>query len=177
MSLLRLPSRHRIIQELKEWAWVIGACALIFVLINVFTVRMRVNNISMQPTLESNDYVLLLRDMWVGQYQRGDIVIFDHEKDGILVKRVIGLPGEVIRARNDTILVNQEPLAEPYLDQRASFGYQGEWYIPDNALFLLGDNRGNSHDSHDFGPIAREHAVGKVILVFYPLNHLRLFIP
>jgi signal peptidase I len=82
--------------------------------------------------------------------QRGDVIIFhfllDPEQD--LIKRVIGLPGETIEVQDGIVTVNGTPLDEPYITEPPS--YNGTWVVPEGQYFVLGDNRNDSRDSHQW---------------------------
>lgn len=92
-----------------------------------------------------------------------------------MVKRVIGLPGDTIEIRQGTVYINGTYYSEPYLEKTDT--YTGEFQVPENSLFFLGDNREDSHDSRFFihPYINQEEVAGKVILRIYPklkkLNH------
>jgi signal peptidase I len=137
--------------------------------INAISARVRVDGTSMLPTLQNNEYVLVSRLSYkIGQPQRGDIIVFalptDHSQD--LIKRVIGLPGETIRIDDGKVSVNGSILEEAYISQ--SPVYNGQWTVGENQLFVLGDNRNNSKDSHQWGLLPRENVIGKALLIYWP---------
>ena len=126
---------------------------------------------SMEPTLNNEDLVLLVKS---GTLQRGDLCAF-YYSNKILIKRVVGLPGEYIQIGNDgTVYVNGEPLEEPYLTELAlgecdiEFPYQ----VPEQQYFLLGDQRKTSIDSRSsvIGCVAQDQILGKLICRFWPLD-------
>jgi signal peptidase I len=84
------------------------------------------------------------------------------------VKRIIGLPGETIRERSGTILVNGKPLDEPYVQPTDRDQRSGQWQIPQGEYFMMGDNRASSCDSRDWGSVPRENLVGPVFAVYWP---------
>jgi signal peptidase I len=104
----------------------------------------------------------------IGQPERGDIIVFalptDQSQD--LIKRVIGLPGETIRIEDGKVTVNGNILEEPYISQ--SPVYNGQWAVGEDQLFVLGDNRNNSKDSHQWGLLPRENVIGKALLIYWP---------
>ena len=137
--------------------------------INAISARVRVDGLSMNPTLQHGEYVLVSRLSYrTGHPQRGDIIVFsfpgDQKQD--LIKRVIGLPGEVISIRNGEVLVNGVKLEEPYIAQ--SPVYNGEWTVGEGQLFVLGDNRNDSKDSHQWGLLPVENVIGKALLIYWP---------
>lgn len=146
--------------------------AVLFLVINVFTGRYQVFSFSMEPTLHEGEYVLALKAAyWFADPQRGDVVVF-RPLDGFgatpYIKRVIGLPGDVIEAREGRIWVNGTPLEEPYIAQ--PLAYNGRWTVPEGTYFVLGDNRNNSSDSHTWGVIPRSHIIAKAVFRYWPFQ-------
>jgi signal peptidase I len=142
---------------------------VLFVSINLISARIRVDGASMEPTLVTGEYVIVSRLSYrLGTPQRGDIIVFHFPRDPKeeYIKRVIGLPGDKVEVRNGAVYVNGQPLDETYLNVKMD--YTGSWRIPAGQLFVLGDNRNNSSDSHDWGTVPMEYVVGKAILVYWP---------
>jgi signal peptidase I len=79
---------------------------------------------------------------------------------------VIGLGGDHIRVSNGKVFVNDVPLEEPYI--AAPPAYQNEWIVPEDSLFVLGDNRNNSSDSHNWGSVPMRYVIGKALVVYWP---------
>jgi signal peptidase I len=112
---------------------------------------------------------------------RGDIVVFAtppqlHDpsvKD--LVKRVIGLPGDVISSSGGRVLINGRPLAEPWLAPGVVTTGIRTQTVPAGEYFVMGDNRSDSEDSRVFGPISRSSIVGRVVLRIWPLSRVHAF--
>jgi signal peptidase I len=99
---------------------------------------------------------------------------FDHEREGnIWIKRVIGEAGDTIEFQNGNIYRNGELLIEEYIKEEMNL-YNDRFVIPINHVFVMGDNRNNSSDSREIGPVPVENVVGKVILRFYPFNRINL---
>lgn len=150
--------------------------AILFLAINALSARVRVEGFSMLPTLQDGEFVLVNRLAYrLGEHQRGDIVVFHHpsgQKEEDLIKRVIGLPGDRIVAENGTVSVNGTRLKEDYIKDAPS--YTGEWTVPEGQLFVLGDNRNNSSDSHQWGFVPYEDVIGKAVLIYWPLNNMLL---
>ena len=142
---------------------------VLFVSINIISARIRVDGASMEPTLFSGEYVVVSRLSYrLGSPHRGDIIVFHFPRDPKeeYIKRVIGLPGDEVEVRNDTVYINGQPLDESYLKVKTN--YIGSWIIPEGQLFVLGDNRNNSSDSHDWGTVPMDYVVGKAVLVYWP---------
>lgn len=142
---------------------------VLFVGINMISARIRVDGDSMEPTLVTGEYVIVNRLSYrLGSPQRGDIIVFQFPLDRKeeYIKRVIGLPGDVIETLNGSVYVNGRLLAENYLQVKTN--YNGTWEVPANQLFVLGDNRNNSSDSHDWGTVPMDYVVGKAVMVYWP---------
>ncbi|GAB4455062.1 MAG: signal peptidase I [Anaerolineales bacterium] len=143
--------------------------------INAVSARVRVDGLSMNPTLQNGEYVLVSRLSYkTGLPQRGDIIVFsfplDERQD--LIKRVIGLPGETIRIQGGEVFVNGRKLQEPYIAQ--SPAYTGEWTVGEGQLFVLGDNRNDSKDSHQWGLLPIQNVIGKALLIYWPPSDWKL---
>jgi len=137
--------------------------------INAVSVRVRVDGFSMNPTLQDGEYILVNRLAYkIGHPVRGDIVVFSFPMDPKqdLIKRVIGLPGESISVQDGKVMINGVPLEEPYI--AAPPIYNGTWEVPEGQLFVLGDNRNESKDSHEWGLLPVENVVGRAILIYWP---------
>lgn len=115
-------------------------------------------------------------DGWVPP--RGAIVTFYHPIDPqtMLVKRVIGLPGEEIAIKRGQVYINGAPLAEPYVVYHDSVSMPSI-RIPQDSLFVMGDNRPESGDSRAFGPVPRSHLLGMVVLRYWPFTQLAWMAP
>jgi signal peptidase I len=130
---------------------------------NLPSKTLKVSGSAMEPTLYNGDRVeafSVYREL-----KRGDIVIFSSPDDSItmMIKRVIGLPGETIQIENGQVLVNGTVQDEPYIKEPVKYSF-GPDIIPDNNYFILGDNRNNSSDSHSFGPVPLENILSIIQL-------------
>ncbi len=148
---------------------------VLFLVINALTARVRVDGFSMRPTLEDGEYVLVNRLAYrFGEYARGDVVVFrfpiDPSQD--FIKRIIGLPGDVVSIADGVVSVNGQPLSEDYI--AAAPLYSGQWVVPEGHLFVLGDNRNDSSDSHSWGMVPVENVIGKAVLVYWPFTNIML---
>jgi signal peptidase I len=136
--------------------------------------RVRVQKISMEPTLLSEEILLVNKLAYrFGDIQHGEIITFHYPLDPELdyVKRVIGLQGDRVDVKNGQVYVNSRQLYEPYIS--APPEYEGIWDVPEENLFVLGDNRNPSADSHVWGYVPVENVIGKVIAVYWPITHIR----
>lgn len=134
---------------------------------------------SMIPTLEIKDYILVNEFVYrFEEPKRGDIIVFKPppeanagEKE--FIKRVIGLPGETVEVQDGKVLVNGEPLTEPYVKYLPDY-YMAPEAIPEGHLFVMGDNRPSSADSHIWGFVPRQNLIGKAILIILPPGRARI---
>jgi signal peptidase I len=153
--------------------------ALLFLAINALSARVRIESISMQPTLYEGDFVIVNKLAYkLGTPGRADIVVFYYPPDPTrepYIKRVIGLPGESIKIENGQVFVDGNPVREPYI--KASPAYQGNWTVPEGNLFVLGDNRNSSSDSHSWGMVPIENIIGKAEVVYFPFSHWQVLNP
>jgi len=137
--------------------------------INALSARVRVDGFSMIPTLQNGEYILVNRLAYkTGQPERGDIIVFSLPADNgqDLIKRVIGLPGETVHISDGSVTINGVKLQESYIAQDPL--YFGDWTVPEGYLFVLGDNRNDSRDSHQWGLLPLENVIGKSVLIYCP---------
>lgn len=142
---------------------------VLFLIINAVSARVRVDGLSMLPTLENGEFVLVNRLAYrVGEPTRGDIVVFRSttQLDLDLIKRVIGMPGDQVRVADGQVNVNGVALSEPYINAQPR--YSGDWSVPEGYLFVLGDNRNDSSDSHAWGLLPIKNVIGKAMLIYWP---------
>ena len=146
---------------------------VLFLAINTVSARIRIESISMQPTLYADDFVIVNKLAYkLGSPSIGDIIIFRYPPDPDrepYIKRIIGLPGDQVRVVNGTIFVNEIALEEPYI--KAKPDYTGNWKVPEESLFVLGDNRNHSSDSHMWGMVPVKNVLGKALVVYLPFAH------
>jgi signal peptidase I len=154
---------------------------IIFLVIQNFVAQpYRVQQQSMERTLEPNQYVLVDKlTSHFDDYKRGDIVVFTPpaawaQGDGTpFIKRVIGVGGDAVELRDNRIYVNGVALDEPYVyDGQATLetGNRTSWVIAPGQLFVMGDHRANSADSRVFGPIEKKDVIGRAWLRYWPFN-------
>jgi len=149
-----------------------------------------VKQTSMEDTLHENDYMIMYRQAYKNHGpERGDIIIFQSElvnedsgKDKLLIKRVIGLPGDDIMISDGMVYINGEAYNEDYLKDGYTPAFEippeGETYtVPDGTYFCMGDNRLGSVDSrrNEVGVVPAETIKGKVVIRLFPFNRIRRF--
>ena len=148
---------------------------VLFLAINALSARVRVENVSMQPTLKPGEFLLVNRVAYkLGDPSIGDIIVFHAPgaNDTDYIKRVIGLPGDQVRISDGIVYVNNQPLYEPYIAEAPR--YSGTWDVPLGEYFVLGDNRNNSSDSHMWGFVPREDIVGRALFIYWPLSEITI---
>jgi signal peptidase I len=142
---------------------------LLFLVINAISARIRVDGSSMEPSLQSGEFVIVNRLAYkIGNPNYGDVVVFHFPGDPgqEYIKRVIGLSGDSVMVSDGTVFINEKPTEEPYI--AANPRYQGNWEVPAGHLFVLGDNRNNSSDSHNWGAVPLENVIGEALFIYWP---------
>lgn len=171
---------------LYEWLKIGVLSAVLFLFIDVFVFSSyEVDGSSMATTLEDGDKLIVNKMIYeFGNISRFDIIIFHGMGDDDYVKRVIGLPGDVLEYRDDQLLVNGEYVKESFLPHQSNNRLLGqketgnfkleeltkEAMVPENTLFVMGDNRLNSYDSRHFGFVSIDDIVGKVSVRYWPFE-------
>jgi signal peptidase I len=167
-------------KSILEWVGVIVGALLVALLIKTFLLQsFYIPSRSMEPTLRIGDRVLVNKLSYkVHDINRGDIVVFERPKDEPpdaikdLIKRVIGLPGETVSTQNGQVYIDGRPLDEPYLPAGTVTDNLPPTKVPDDEVFVMGDNRGDSRDSRYFGPIDEGLIVGRAFVRIWPVTHL-----
>ncbi len=161
--------KRKVVQAVLDIVETLLFSLLLFAAINALTARIRVDGMSMEPTLHSGEFVIVnrLAYRWADP-KPGDIIVFRFPRnpEQEYIKRVIALPGDELVVKNKQVIVNESVLDEPYIASPPR--YESTWTVPVDALFVLGDNRNNSSDSHNWGPVPLENVVGKAFFVYWP---------
>jgi signal peptidase I len=166
--------RSHLAREIVE---TIALTLIIFLVIRFAIQSYRVEGVSMQPGLQSDQYVLVNKMAYLFHApERGDVIVFhfplDTSKD--FIKRVIGLPGDTISYTSTTVQVNGVVLNEPYISEKANPLGKNPFVVPPNEYFVMGDNRPASDDSRDWGYVPKDYIVGKAVMIYWPLNKWQL---
>lgn len=154
----------------------IVVAAVAVLIATLFIPILQISGDSMSPTLENDEIVLLIKNK---DFERGDIIGFYYQGK-ILLKRVIGLPGDTVVIDADgNVYVNGEILEESYLSEKSlgNCDLEFPFSVPQTQYFVLGDRRTNSVDSRNtiIGTVKADAIIGKVFLRVWPLSHIRAF--
>ncbi|GAE29224.1 signal peptidase I [Halalkalibacter hemicellulosilyticus] len=183
-------SEETLIEEEKagkkeSWEWIkaiLIAFAIAFIIRQFLFAPVIVDGESMVPTLEHGDRMIVNKMAYTfSDPNRFDIIVFHAPAGKDYIKRIIGLPGDEIKFENDILYVNGEEVAEVYLDElRTSYSSENLTHdfeaiiVPEDQVFVLGDNRRRSKDSRDIGTIHMDEVIGRANIVFWPLSNIRM---
>ncbi|KRK36421.1 signal peptidase I [Loigolactobacillus bifermentans] len=179
-------------ETVKSWLWFvvdIVIVGIVVLILNTFLIaNHNVDGPSMEPNFMNNDRVIVWRH---AKLSRGDVVIL-HAPDGSLyIKRIVGMPGDTVESKNDTMYINGKKYAEPYLKDykaqqaanndglfTADFSLQSLFKrktVPKGEYFVMGDNRPISKDSRMIGFIPRSKIQGQVVWRYWPVNKMSVY--
>lgn len=164
------PGSGWLLRALREIGETVIPAVVIALFINLFLAQAtQVLGQSMEPTLHSSQRVVIEKISYrFHGPRRGDVVVIDSPKQSeMLIKRVVGLPGETVEVRDGRVLVDGQLLEEDW-PTRVGGGSYGPHTVPPLHVFVLGDNRGASNDSRSFGPVPIEHIVGHAWVSYWP---------
>lgn len=171
--------RSSTVRNIIEWVAVLVGAVLVALVVRTFLLQaFSIPSASMENTLEIRDRLLVNKLSYqFGDVERGDIVVFLKPDDlsspyDDLIKRVIGLPGDVVEGRDNQVFINGEPLAEPYLEPGTVISTFGPETVPEDHVWVMGDNRTNSSDSRVFGPIEIDRIEGEAFFRYWPLPRI-----
>lgn len=169
-------------ENTKEWIKDIIIAVVIGLIIIQFVKPTIVKEHSMLPTLNENDYVFLSKQAYslFGEPEVGDIIVFHSDlttaegKEKMLIKRVIGVPGDVISIADGVVYRNGQPMVEDYTNEGYTATVMADVKVPEDNLFVMGDNRQHSIDSRDpsVGCVSEEQVIGKAVFRLYPFNRM-----
>jgi signal peptidase I len=164
-----------LLRWLSEGVETVVPAVLIALLINLFLAQAtRVYGQSMEPNLHTDQRLVVEKLSYnFHEPERGDIVILQVPQagSGLLIKRVIGLPGEKVEIKDGKVHINEHPIAEPYLSQQPQRNMPAT-VVPPDHVFVLGDNRNFSNDSRSFGPVPLDNIIGRAWFSYWPLDQV-----
>lgn len=174
-----LKSVIKFVMEILETIVFIGS---LFIVIYLFIMQPnQVKGASMEPTFQSGDYIFTSKITYKFRpIKRGDVVVFKSPKNPDIdyIKRIIALPGDTLLVDNGIIYVNNTQVNENYISTQTNLwngGYIKEGVsvtIPEEDIFVMGDNRPRSSDSREFGPIPIDNVIGNVFYRYFPSNKM-----
>jgi signal peptidase I len=169
---------RRLLGVVREVLETILPAILIALLINVFVGQAtRVEGQSMEPNLHSNQRLVVekLSYRFHGP-QRFDVVVLKlpSQGDELLIKRVVGLPGETVEIRDGHVYIDGAELDEPFVAEETRAGRMENITVPPLHVYVLGDNRNHSNDSRSFGPIPIDDIIGRAWVSYWPPDDLGL---
>ena len=181
------------LKSIRDWTVVIVVALVIAILVRMFVLQQfYISGPSMQSTLFQDNRVLVSKLSYrLHGIGRGDIVVFDRVTDNgqqiqhdDLIKRVIGLSGDLVEVKDCIVYINNHILIEPYLnaddlaqgslDDRCRIPMLAAQRVPEGKIFVMGDNRPQSYDSRMFGPISKDLVVGRAFVVLWPISAFKL---
>ncbi|NQX48814.1 signal peptidase I [Paenibacillus tritici] len=175
-------SKRTWIRDIREWIITAGIVFAVMSLLNIYVFNVStVIGQSMQPTLYQGEKLIINKiALSFGNPGRGEIVVLHDPSTGpdrkeYLVKRVIGIPGDIVEVRDQQLYVNGKRVEEPYIDTSIEDPDFSGLTVQEGTYFVMGDNRhaGASKDSRYFGPVAKDSIVGKVSLIWWPISKMK----
>lgn len=173
------PTGNSWLKTLREWVETIVVALLIAFVVRTFVVQVyKVDGESMEPTLHHEERLLVNKfSYWIGEPQPGDIVVLQDPSrtNRELIKRVVAVAGETIEVRDGVVYIDGRPLDEPYKnDMYTQYPDTPPVEVPEGTVFVMGDNRANSHDSRypDRGPIPIDSIVGRAFVIVWPIGSI-----
>jgi signal peptidase I len=184
------------VKRVLEYSVVIAAAVLVALAVQAWLVKpYRIPSESMLDTLRPGDRVLVNRAVYhLREPHRGDVIVFHSPGDPsvVFIKRVVGVPGDKLEARDGRLYVNGRPCSEPYVHRTSGrmdptvaqaaiagttlhdpWSLAEPFTVPAGRFFVMGDNRTDSDDSRDWGTVPRTAIVGEGVATYWPLSRLR----
>lgn len=169
-------------QQLRENLFVIAIALILAIGIRTFIAEPRyIPSDSMLPTLEQGDRLVIEKISYhFHPPAQGDIVVFQppiqlqmqgYDKNQAFIKRVIGEPGRTVAVQNGVVYLDDRSIKEDYIDRSPDYQLPTV-EVPQGKLFVMGDNRNNSDDSHIWGFLPQENVIGRAVFRFWPLNRI-----
>lgn len=165
-------------QEIREWVYTILIAVVLVIIIRTFILDSRVvPTPSMVPSIMPGDRLFVEKITHrFSNLERGDVVVFKPPPEsGLkddLIKRLVALPGDKVEVKNNKLYINDVPQDEPYLNEAIEYSMPSI-VVPAGCIFVMGDNRNRSLDSHVWGAAEIDSVKGKALLTYWPLNRIR----
>lgn len=162
-------------RRLKVIRFIVVALLIMFCIRQFLYTSVTVSGESMEPTINHDERIIVTKFQSIHRF---DIIIFySAQFDDRFIKRVIGLPGDEVEMKDDQLYINGHLFEEPYVDALKASKHRGERLtenfkltVPEGEYFVLGDNRKNSRDSRQMGPVHEKYLVGKATFRIYPFD-------
>lgn len=170
--------KRRLLREVLDWLrYLVIALIAVFLLTTFVFQIVRVDGNSMETTLHDKEFMFVTKYQYLfGDPQRFDVVTCQYPDRGntLFVKRIVGIPGDVVAVHGGVLYINGEAVEEPYLNTLPYYDLT-ETVVEEGHYFVLGDNRARSNDSHSdqVGQLARDQIVGKVRAIIWPVSGWR----
>jgi signal peptidase I len=163
-------------RELRSWGRdLVIALSLAVVIIIFFYQPVKVEGTSMTPLISDQERIFINKFVYRFEpIERGDVVVFWYplDRSKSFIKRVVGLPDDMVEIREGQVYVNGRFLPEPYVPpESADLGTLSATRIPKGEYFVMGDHRTSSNDSRIFGPVPRNFIYGKAVFAYWPVEH------
>jgi signal peptidase I len=167
---------HMLRHEIRVWTRdLLIAIGLALVIIVFLYQPVKVEGTSMAPLLSDQERIFI--NKFVYRFEpiiRGDVVVFWYplDRSKSFIKRVVGLPGEIVEIRHGIVYINGQVIPEPYVPpQYADVSDYGPVKVPRGSYFVMGDHRISSNDSRVFGPVASQYIYGRAVFAYWPVDH------
>lgn len=168
-------SGRSVLAATVHWARDLMVSVVIAVVIILFIYQpVKVEGTSMMPALVDQERIFISKFIYrfgVGSIERGDMVVFWFPRDmsKSYIKRVIGVPGDVVEVDNGAVLLNGQPLHEDYVpEEYRDHVSVAATRVPEDHYFVLGDHRSSSNDSRSWGMVPRRAIYGKAVFIYWP---------
>jgi len=172
-----LSSRSLLWRLLREVVETVIPAVLIAIFITLFLAQAtQVYGQSMEPNLHAGQRLIVEKISYrLHPPRRGDIVVLrlPEQQGNFLIKRVVGLPGETVEIHDQQVFIDGHPLGESYLGQPIRYSMPSH-RVPEDSVFVLGDNRGFSNDSRSFGPVPLSNVIGRAWIRYWPPDEVGL---
>jgi signal peptidase I len=170
------PSVPPLRRELRSWTRDLAVALGLAIVVMIFLYQpVKVEGTSMNPLLSDQERIFINKFVYRFEpIERGDVVVFWYplDRSKSFIKRVVGLPGEMVEIRAGHVYVNDRELPDQYVPGEYLDGSNyGPHRVPDDSYFVMGDHRDSSNDSRVFGPVPRQFIYGKAVFAYWPVDH------